>query len=83
MAETLREIIHLLETTRARQIRLTTSERTLREMERLPSHLIDDVNARGLPLDHLDHKATTETKSAAPPPYFKNSNGSYKLYSFD
>jgi hypothetical protein len=52
MAAALREIIHLLETTRARQVRLTTSQRTLREMERLPPHLIDDVNAHGLPLDH-------------------------------
>jgi hypothetical protein len=34
--EAIRDIFHLLETTRARQIRLTTSERTQKEMARLP-----------------------------------------------
>lgn len=33
---------------RARKLR-HVAERTRREMARLPSHLVDDVNARGLP----------------------------------
>ena len=28
-----------------------TNDRTLREMKRLPSHLLEDVNARGLPTE--------------------------------
>ena len=28
-----------------------TNDRTLREMKRLPPHLLEDVNARGLPSD--------------------------------
>lgn len=31
-----------------------TSDRTLKDMKRLPPHLIDDVNARGLPQDETD-----------------------------
>jgi hypothetical protein len=52
MAVALQEIIHLFEATRARELHLTPAGHKLRDMKRLPAHLIDDVNAQGLPLDH-------------------------------
>lgn len=52
MVAGLQEIVHLFEITRTRQPWTTGAGKTLRDMERLPAHLVDDVNARGLPLDH-------------------------------
>ena len=37
-----------------------TNDRTLRDMKRLPAHLLEDVNARGLP---RDMSRTTERDS--------------------
>ncbi|WP_246661091.1 hypothetical protein [Rhizobium sp. ERR 1071] len=57
------------------------AQHTLDEIAaRFPAHLIDDVNARGLPPDRtlsvLERKPS-KLRS------FKNTNGSYKIYSFD
>jgi hypothetical protein len=52
MRTALQEIIHLFEATRAREMHLAPTEHTLHDMRKLPAHLIDDVNAKGLPLDH-------------------------------
>jgi len=57
------------------------AQHTLDEIAaRFPSHLIDDVNARGLPPDRtLAALDRTPGKLAT----FKNSNGNHKIYSFD
>ncbi|NTJ07437.1 hypothetical protein [Rhizobium lusitanum] len=57
------------------------AQHTLDEIAaRFPAHLIDDVNARGLPPDRtlsaLERKPG-KTRS------FKNTNDRYKIYSFD
>jgi hypothetical protein len=52
VAETIRDIFDLFTHVRARMVR-HTKQHTLKEMARLPRHLIDDVNARGLPSDRL------------------------------
>ncbi len=75
-AEALRDIIHLFEATRARQLHLTSNEQTLRDMKRLPAHLIEDVNARGLPLDHcmppsIDNRETDKPAASKPEPRTK------------
>ncbi|PZM12853.1 hypothetical protein [Rhizobium tubonense] len=79
VAETIRDIFNLFTHVRARMLRHTT-QRTLQEMARLPGHLIDDVNARGLPSDRL---LPPITGTRAKRRYFKNAYGSHKIYSFD
>jgi hypothetical protein len=79
-ADKLAAIIELFRSTRARQIRLAASERTMEEMARLPPHLIDDVNARGLPLDHREpanQNRTPRTSSV------KKAYGNHNIYSLD
>jgi hypothetical protein len=65
MIASLQEVIYLFETTRTRQNWPTESNKTLKDMARLPPHLIDDVNARGLPLDH--HIAPSSGQSEGSP----------------
>ncbi|ENN87634.1 hypothetical protein RHSP_45113 [Rhizobium freirei PRF 81] len=58
-----------------------TAQHTLDEIAtRFPAHLIDDVNARGLPPDRT--LSALERKSGKVRS-FKNPNDSYKIYSFD
>jgi hypothetical protein len=79
-AEQLATIIELFRSTRARQTRLAASARTMEEMARLPPHLIDDVNARGLPLDHREpanQNRRPRTSSV------KKVYGNYNIYSLD
>jgi hypothetical protein len=52
VAETIRDALDLFAHIRTKMLQHTT-ERTLKEMARLPRHLIDDVNARGFPPDRL------------------------------
>ena len=52
VTETIREALGLFAHIRTKMLQHTT-ERTLKEMARLPRHLIDDVNARGFPPDRL------------------------------
>jgi hypothetical protein len=60
VTETIREALDLFAHIRTKMLQHTT-ERTLKEMARLPRHLIDDVNARGLPSDRLfDSPARTD-----------------------
>lgn len=49
--ETFRDIFRTFLVYRAREIQRTARRRTVREMTRLPEHLLDDVNARGLPAE--------------------------------
>lgn len=65
MAVALQEIIHLFEATRARELHLAPLGHKLRDMKRLPAHLIDDVNAKGLPLDHHMPLAIDRTNALA------------------
>jgi hypothetical protein len=58
-----------------------TAQHTLDEIAtRFPAHLIDDVNARGLPPDRT---LSAIERKPGKPLSFKNSNGSYKIYSLD
>jgi hypothetical protein len=60
VTETIREALDLFAHIRTKMLQHTT-ERTLKEMARLPRHLIDDVNARGFPPDRLlDSPARTD-----------------------
>jgi hypothetical protein len=60
VVETIRDAFSLFARIRTKMLQHTT-ERTLKEMARLPRHLIDDVNARGLPPDRLlDPQARTD-----------------------
>jgi hypothetical protein len=47
----LHEVLQFARLYRARQRQRTAMQRTQREMNLLPKHLLDDVNALGLPLD--------------------------------
>jgi hypothetical protein len=62
VAETIREALDLFAHIRTKMLQHTT-ERTLKEMARLPRHLIDDVNAHGFPPDRL-LEPQTRTKPA-------------------
>lgn len=79
-ADKLATIIMLFRSSRARQIRLAASERTMEEMARLPPHLVDDVNARGLPLDHRE-PANQNRMPRTPPVKIAYSN--HNIYSLD
>ncbi|EJK82139.1 hypothetical protein MOV66_03010 [Agrobacterium sp. SHOUNA12C] len=58
-----------------------TAQHTLDEIvARFPAHLIDDVNARGLPPDRM---LSAHERKPAKAPSFNNSHGSYKIYSLD
>lgn len=58
-----------------------TAQHTLDEIvARFPAHLIDDVNARGLPPDRT---LSALERKPGKIRSFKNTDGSYKLYSFD
>ncbi|QND47472.1 hypothetical protein HB780_17410 [Rhizobium lusitanum] len=58
-----------------------TAQHTLDEIvARFPAHLIDDVNARGLPPDRM---LSAHERKPAKAPSFNNAYGSYKIYSFD
>lgn len=58
-----------------------TAQHTLDEIAtRFPAHLIDDVNARGLPPDRTLSAIERKPGKLLS---FKNSNGSYKIYSLD
>ncbi|MDE1994219.1 MAG: hypothetical protein KGI75_17075 [Rhizobiaceae bacterium] len=76
----LREASRLFNLMRAREIQ-RTAQHTLDDIAtRFPAHLIDDVNARGLPPDRMlsaIERKPANTRS------FKNTNGSYKIYSLD
>ncbi len=57
------------------------AQHTLDEIAtRFPAHLIDDVNARGLPPDRT---LSVLERKPGKLRSFKNTNGSYKIYSFD
>lgn len=57
------------------------AQHTLDEIAaRFPSHLIDDVNARGLPPDRT---LSPLDRTPGEVVIFKKSNGNYKIYSFD
>ncbi|MBB4569007.1 hypothetical protein [Rhizobium leucaenae] len=76
----LREASRLFNLIRAREIQ-RTAQHTLDDIAtHFPAHLIDDVNARGLPPDRV---LSALERKAANPRSFKNANGSYKIYSFD
>lgn len=47
----LSDVLQFARLYRARQRQRTAMQRTQREMNLLPKHLMDDVNALGLPLD--------------------------------
>ncbi|TXI04611.1 MAG: hypothetical protein E6Q76_12245 [Rhizobium sp.] len=81
MADTaLGEASRLFTLLRGRKIQ-RMAQHTLDEIAtRFPAHLIDDVNARGLPPDRT--LSALERKPGRPA-FFKNTNGSYKIYSFD
>ena len=81
MADTaLHEASRLFNLMRAREIR-RTAQHTLDEIAtRFPAHLIDDVNARGLPPDRVISALERKPPSVRS---FKNANGNYKIYSFD
>lgn len=65
---------------RVRVIR-RTAQRTLDEIVAcFPAHLIDDVNARGLPPDRM---LSAHEWKPAKTPSFNNTYGSYKIYSLD
>ncbi len=66
MIASLQEIIYLFETTRVRQTWPTENSRTLKDMARLPPHLVDDVNARGLPLDHRSNDSRSGEPEGGP-----------------
>lgn len=58
-----------------------TAQHTLDEIAtRFPAHLIDDVNARGLPPDRT---LTPLERKSGQIFSFKNTNGNHKIYSFD
>ncbi|MGV1788970.1 hypothetical protein GR212_16225 [Rhizobium lusitanum] len=58
-----------------------TAQHTLDEIAtRFPAHLIDDVNARGLPPDRT---LTPLERKSGQILSFKNTNGNHKIYSFD
>jgi hypothetical protein len=58
-----------------------TAQHTLDEIAtHFPAHLVDDVNARGLPPDRT---LSAIERKPGKLPSFKNSNGSYKIYSLD
>lgn len=58
-----------------------TAQHTLDEIAtRFPAHLIDDVNARGLPPDRT---LSALERKPGKLRSFNNTNGSYKIYSFD
>jgi hypothetical protein len=62
-----------------REIR-RTAQQTLDDIAtRFPMHLIDDVNARGLPPDRTLIVSDTKTPRRS----FKNFDGKYKFYSLD
>ncbi|MBB5573526.1 MULTISPECIES: hypothetical protein [Rhizobium] len=76
----LREASRLFNLMRARDIQ-RTAQHTLDEIAtHFPAHLIDDVNARGLPPDRVISALERKPASARS---FKNANGIYKIYSFD
>jgi hypothetical protein len=79
-AQQLTTILELFRTTRARQVRLAASERTRQEMARLPPHLVDDVNARGLPLDHLQPANQNHIPQRQP---VKRIHSNHHIYSLD
>ncbi len=57
------------------------AQHTLDEIAtRFPAHLIDDVNARGLPPDRT---LSALERKPGKLRSFNNTNGSYKIYSFD
>ncbi|MDR6901641.1 hypothetical protein [Rhizobium miluonense] len=57
------------------------AQHTLDEIAtRFPAHLIDDVNARGLPPDRT---LSALERKPGKLRLFNNTNGSYKIYSFD
>ncbi|MEZ2127199.1 MULTISPECIES: hypothetical protein [unclassified Sinorhizobium] len=47
----LHDVLQFARLYRARQRQQTAMQRTQREMNLLPKHLLDDVNALGLPMD--------------------------------
>lgn len=58
-----------------------TAQHTLDEIAAcFPAHLIDDVNARGLPPDLM---LSAHEQKPAKAPSFNNTHGCYKIYSFD
>jgi hypothetical protein len=76
----LREASRLFNLMRAREIQ-RTAQHTLDDIAtRFPAHLIDDVNARGLPPDRM---LSALERKPANVRSFKNTNGSYKIYSLD
>lgn len=80
VGEALQEASRLFTLLRAREIQ-RTAQHTLDEIAtRFPSHLIDDVNARGLPPDRI--LSVSDNKSV-PPRSFTNTYGSHKIYSLD
>ncbi|MBB6485073.1 hypothetical protein [Rhizobium lusitanum] len=81
MADTaLSETSRLLSLLHVRKVQ-RIAQHTLDEIAaRFPSHLIDDVNARGLPPDRT---LSALERKPGKLPSFKNSNANYKIYSFD
>lgn len=81
MADTiLYEASRLFNLMRARVVQ-RTAQHTLDEIvARFPAHLIDDVNARGLPPDRM---LSAYERKPAKAPSFNNTYGSYKIYSLD
>ncbi len=76
----LREASRLFTLLHVRKIQ-RMAQHTLDEIAaHFPAHLIDDVNARGLPPDRT---LTTAERKPGKVLSFKNTNGSYKIYSFD
>jgi len=76
----LSEATRLFNLMRVREVR-RTAQHTLNDIAtRFPAHLIDDVNARGLPPDRT--LSVLERKPGRPRS-FKNTNSSYKIYSLD
>ncbi len=74
------EASRLLSLIRLRKIQ-RMAQHTLDEIAaRFPAHLIDDVNARGLPPDRT---LSVLERKPGKLRSFKNTNGSYKIYSFD
>lgn len=80
VGEALHEASRLFTLLRAREIR-RTAQHTLDEIAtRFPSHLIDDVNARGLPPDRVlsvsDNKCVRRRS-------FTNAYDNHNIYSLD
>ncbi|GAC1040746.1 hypothetical protein [Rhizobium sp. No.120] len=74
------EASRLFSLLRLRKIR-RMAQHTLDEIAaRFPAHLIDDVNARGLPPDRT---LSVLERKPGKLRSFNNTNGNYKIYSFD